>query len=59
MPHCEAGSRMATVTGLPPKRAHNKIVTASEIWDGHLALWLLLRVMSSNQPTEMQFEVTY
>lgn len=58
MPHCEAGSRMATVTGSPPKRARDKIVTASDMWDDRLASRLLLRVMSSNQATEMQFEVT-
>lgn len=39
---------------LQPKIACNKFLTASEIWDDHLIVWLLLWPTSTNQPTNQQ-----
>lgn len=41
-----------------PKTAGDKILTVSKIWDDHLAVWLLLRPTSTDQPVEMLHETT-
>lgn len=41
----ETGSRMAVVTVLQPEIAFDKILAASESWDGHRTVWLLLLLL--------------
>lgn len=48
---------MAIVTVLRPKIACNRVLRVSEIWVDHLTV--LLQLLSTDQPTEMLYEMTY